>query len=146
MGLTAKALGIGSTYTFEKRVLHFCGWTQGVQAEFELYLEDFALANARRLRKVTPNEELGQGDPYLLTIRDINSGVYSFGGAACNAALRTDRHLKRAILIMLGETPGNGAVDYDLVEQIYEKDAEGLIRAMLAADHDPNSKAPASTD
>lgn len=144
MGEMSRALGAGSVYTFKDKQYRFGGWTLGVQSEYELYLENVVLTKARLLRKLTPPEELAQCDPYLITVRDVNSGAYSFGGLLCQESLRNEKNLQKAVHIMLGETEGNGPVSLALVQEMFKEDAAGVMEALMQADRDPNAVAPAA--
>jgi hypothetical protein len=75
MGFLSKALGEGSTVEFEGKTYKLSGFTLGVQALLETYLEHFALQKARALRHLMTHQDVQECDPVALVLQDITKGM-----------------------------------------------------------------------
>ena len=149
MGSVSRALANGSSYTFDGVTYHLSGWCLGVQGDYELYLEGIILAKSRLMRNRSSPEDLAVADPYAITVRDINAGLWSFGSSLCGESLRNEAHFAYAVLLMLRESGKNGAlaqsIDYELAKRMVAEDSENLVSAIRLASGYPNANAPAQT-
>jgi hypothetical protein len=76
-------------------------------------------------------------------IRDIATGVYSFGSQAAYTSLQSLPHLRQLFLLMLADNHPKEATP-ELVARMFEHDLEACTQAMTAANADPNSPPPAA--
>lgn len=143
MGATAKALGMGAQLEFEGKTYTLSGYTEGVKALYELYLERHAMSKARKLRDYVSPVDLAEKDPVDGARRDITIGFYSFGTKAFRDSLQSMTHLKTMILFQLQEN--HPEVTAAMVERMFEKALDDVIFAYQEADNDPNGKTPAAS-
>jgi hypothetical protein len=141
MGDAARALGMGSTLEYKGKVYTICGFTEGVKALYETYLERSVIAKAKKLRVHFNAAELLSNDPVDGARRDISVGSYSFGGKLFFESLNSVENMKMVILIMLQEN--HREVNRALVDEMFEKAQSDLMAAYQEADHDPNGQTPA---
>ncbi|HYE78140.1 MAG TPA: hypothetical protein VEI97_09145 [bacterium] len=138
MGQVAKALGAGSTIEFRGETYKLSPWSYAIQSQFEEYLEDHALKVVRRLARSLPEAEA----QVLMkqTVRDVSSGVYTFGGEAVQEALKSVPHLIHLTWLML--KANHPRVPKALVEDMYREELERVLEAVTLANADPSSPTP----
>lgn len=143
MGDTARALGMGAQIEYDGTTYTLSGWTEGVKALYEIYLEGYAISKARALRGRMPAEEVAGNDPVDGARRDITAGMYSFGTRLFRESLTCLKHLKKAIHLQIVENhPG---VTERLVDEMFDRAIDDVLFAYQQADADPNGKTPAPT-
>ncbi len=133
MGQISKALGIGSQFTYKGETYYLSPWTYKIQGEFEEYLAEHAMRCVRKLAKVLPEAEYQA--ILKSTIRDIASGVYTFGSEEVQDCLRSTQHLIHLTWLQL--LPKHPKVTKELVTEMYQEEMEALLSKVSESNADP---------
>lgn len=140
MGDTAKALGIGPTLVHKGKTYRLSPLSFEGQALYEVWLEGRAWEVASRSNRfmtgTTPD------DVRSIVIRDIASGIYSFGSPAFASSIKTMPGIKKMLhLCLLKEHPD---VTEAVVDEIFEATMAEAVAKLGEVNADPNPAAPAS--
>jgi hypothetical protein len=146
MSEAAAALALGFTTEWQGQTYNFAPMDNlKVQALYEAYLEDQAVAAVRRMkRKVSDDEYALQMDGVR---RDMAAGVYAWRGDQWIQSVRSRTHIKH-LLWLMGCFHQQG-FDRALVDAMFE-DPEKMAELMFkmfglaprGEGHDPNRPAP----
>jgi hypothetical protein len=133
MGEISRALGQGSSLSFQGKNYTLAPWSYDLQGEFERYLEDKAWETCRRASQRLSKEEADE--LRAQTLRDITAGVYTFGGPVSAKALQSLPHLKRLLYLMLEKK--HPEVTPQLVDEMVDQNLEQVIAAVNEVNADP---------
>jgi hypothetical protein len=145
VGEVARTLGQNASVEFKGQTYPLSPITFEVQAQFELWLERRALGRLAIHRRHLSEEEY---DEYRqATVRDVNSGVYTWGTEACQRALASVPGIKQLAFLCLKKamTAESPEVTPAVVDQMFDDAAfaDQLSQAMRDLNASPNPPAPA---
>ena len=141
MGQISKALGMGSQFEWKGSTYKMSPWTYRVLGEFEVYFQEQALLNTKKFRPMLTDEEYR--DLVHRTKKDVDAGVYTFGGEEVGRALQSTKYLK--YLAWLSLRPNHPDITLEWVEEVFGEDPELLLGKMNEANADPKVKDPKTT-
>ena len=141
MGQIAKALGAGANFEFKGVHYKMAPWTYRILGEFELFLQEKALRNMRKMRSFLTSEEYNE--LVKETRRDLDVGLYTFGSDKVKQALQSSENLKRLIFLCI--QVGHSEISEELVQDMWDTEAEMLLQKMDEANSDPNPRKPETT-
>lgn len=140
MGQIAKSLGTPVPFEFDGQTYQVSPWTFGILGQFEVYLEEQALINLKRMKPFLTDDEFK--DLAHKTKQDLDKGKYTFGNNDTKDVLNSNKHLKvLAHLCLQAANPSLPQGLMNRLEQDREK-FEELIAKMFEANSDPNVEEP----
>jgi hypothetical protein len=137
VGDVAQVLGRGSSIQFEGESYELKPLTYDRIGQFEVWLEERALAAVERHQK-----RCGPGEyreRMAQAHRDIAACLYSWGGALCWQALNSDRGFCHALYLTLA---GSAEVTPEWVKRLYTEQGETVAALFFGANF---PKAPGAT-
>lgn len=129
MGHIAAALGQGSQFTFRNKEYTLAPWTFGIQASFERFLEDKAVRAAKRMQALLSKQEYD--DLMSRVVRDIASGVYTFGSEVVQQSLQSVDNIQYMTFLQLREN--HPEVKLDLVKEMFKEEMDLVMQKMNEA-------------
>lgn len=138
MGATSAGLALGAVFEFKGKEYRISPWTYEIMGNFELYLQECALKNMRRMRELLTDEEYAS----LInqTRKDLDVGLYTFGNDAVSDALKSRLHLNRLILMCI--QVNHPDITENTVNEMIVEIGDILLEKMNEANADPNVKGP----
>lgn len=136
------ALAAPAPFEFAGQTYLLSPWVYDVQAAYEAYFKAHAFKEISARRKYSDPDDY-QADRDGLR-RDVDVGLYDFGGELVQKSLNAVRHQKELIFLALAYATKDKPVTRDLVAKIFEDpDANQAIWALVAeVNRDPNSERP----
>jgi hypothetical protein len=135
----ARALGKGTTFTFENVVYNISPTVLDIQAEFEKRFVAQAFENLRALRPKLGSEYESERSALR---RDVDAGHYNFESDLVRTALHSEKTMKLFIYVSLSYSNKDKTITPQLVENIFQAGkASELIEAFAFANESPNDLA-----
>ncbi len=135
MGQISQALGQGSQFTFKDKTYTLAPWTFGIQSQFERYLEDKAVRAAKRMSSLLTKQEYD--DLMSRVVRDIASGVYTFGTEVVQQAMQSMENMQYMTFLQLREN--HPEVKLDLVKEMFKEELDTILQKMNEANAEPEA-------
>lgn len=139
MGEISKALATPVTFQYKSQTYQLSPWNFGILGEFEVYLQDEALRNLKKMRKVLTEDEFVKLASE--TRKDIDKGSYTFGGPLVQEALGSFKHFGYLVFLCLRDN--HPEINYPWVLELLQEEGEMVAQKMTEANSDPNRKTPA---
>lgn len=144
MGQMSQALALGALFEYQGQTYRVSPWTYRIMGDFELYLQNVAIKNCRRLRPILTEQEYE--DLVHKTKKDLDIGTYTFGNPAVQEALQSAVHLRQLLLLCLQKN--HPELKMEWIDKIAEEDTDKfqeLMDKMNEANADPNVQTPEGT-
>ena len=135
MASLSQSLALGSEYVQGSKTYKLAPCTFEIQALFETYLERQDLEAYNRLKG-----RLDRDDREIMLAAIQHKAAmrtWTFGGRGAREALDQRPHLEYMLFLMISKN--HPEVSLSDVREMFEKDAEGIMRAANRANADPNS-------